>query len=138
MSAQRFKAESCKLIMKINHHNTVTTSNGTGNNDQSTAIVESSLSQISIAEAQSEGFDRLTPIEVYLRSSAHRDGYDLTIKSNDFRINLESEEKLGEKWQKVANEANQGVFNATANLHDKHYHEEFVQNDTFGLTRKVR
>ncbi len=109
--------------MKTN--NVTTNTNGT-QNGKLTDIKEL-LSHQTVKETQSEnlGYDKLTPTGVYLRTSAYEDGYKLAVKSNDFRINSESEEKLRQKWQKVAKESDQGVFDTEANLHDKHYHEEF-------------
>lgn len=75
--------------------------------------------------SESQSYERLTPAEVYLRSSAYKDGYDLALKSNDFRVNADSENHLRRKWQKVAKESDQGIFDPSANLHDRHYQQEF-------------
>lgn len=114
--------------MKTN--NVITNSNGTHNGKLKD--IKELLTHETVKEAQSgnPGYDKLTPTEVYLRSSAYEDGYELAAKSNDFRPNHETEEKLRQKWQKVAKESDQGVFDTGANLHDKHYHEEFERLHT--------
>jgi hypothetical protein len=103
----------------------ITTNNGTHNGKL--IDVREQLSRETVKERSDEnhGYDKLTPTEVYLRSSAYEDGYQLGVKSNDFRPNPETEEKLRYKWEKVAKESDQGIFDAENNLHDKHYHEEF-------------
>lgn len=104
----------------------ITTSNGTHNGklaDTKNELVSKRTAKA--IETDSVGYDRLTPTEVYSRSSAYQDGYELAEKSNDFRPNPETESTLLEKWRKVARESEQGLFDTTANLHDKHYQEEF-------------
>jgi hypothetical protein len=98
---------------------TVHTNNGT----QRTADLNEAISHGT--QTESESYDRVTPTDVYTRSSAYDDGYSVAQQANDFRINAETEEKLRQKWQNVARESDQGVFDPDANLHDRRYQDEF-------------
>lgn len=105
----------------------IASNNGNGTQTVSTQDIKQPAGPIAVEESQSEisAFDRLTPTEVYLRTSAYNDGYQVAINANDFRPNAETEDKLREKWAKVARESNQGTFDVNVNLHDQHSEREF-------------
>ena len=113
----------------MSKNNIVTNGNGTFAPDAK--IIAEATEEKSTRETKTDvldddlHYDRLTPTVVHLRSTAYEDGLDVAEKSNDFRPNPETEEKLKDKWQKVAKEADQGLFDTETNLHDKHYQDEF-------------